>query len=184
MSRILLVLKENEFIGVNLGEVELELLIGEETVDFVTRNHHVAPAGVEVIEVDLLRLEILGRQPQGIALDPGVDVLGDEDDLGPLLFESQCATDDSIVRRVGIQAGAELLVFFEHDTNASAGLGNGYAHREIAQAPQMIEMADDRSGIAAQVVAVSLEFVEFFEHIERNHHLVICKHEQGIGVMQ
>ena len=44
-----------------------------------------APAGVEVVEVDFLRLEVFGGDAQRVALDAGVDVLGDEDDALALL---------------------------------------------------------------------------------------------------
>ena len=42
-----------------------------------------------MVEIDFLRLEIFGGQAQRVALDAGVDVLGDEDDALALLLKRQ-----------------------------------------------------------------------------------------------
>jgi hypothetical protein len=45
-------------------------------------------------------------------------------------------------------------------------------------------MPNDRPGISAQVVGPALELIELFDNIERDHDLIIGKHEDRIGVVQ
>ena len=121
----------------------------EKPVDQFVRNGILAPAGVEVIEINLLGLEVFGVQTQGVALDAGVDVLGDEDDTMALLLEGHGAADDAVVGRVCGEAGAEFLIFLEDDADAAAGLRDGHAFGDVAGASQGVEVTDDGSGVAA-----------------------------------
>ena len=59
-----------------------------------------APAGVEPIEINFLRLEVLRGNAQRIALDAGIDVLGDEDGVLALLHQVVRNRDDAVVGRV------------------------------------------------------------------------------------
>lgn len=186
---VLLVLEQHELVGQQrpAGQVEpagLELLLGEQPVDHLPRHERLAPARVEAVEVDLLGLEVFGDQAQRVALDAGVDVLADEDDGRALLLQGQRAADDAVVRRVGGQAGAELLVFLEDDAHAPAGLRDGHAVGEVALLSQRVEQPDGRPRVAAEVVGAALELVELLDHVERDDDLVLLEHVQRVGVVQ
>ena len=45
-------------------------------------------------------------------------------------------------------------------------------------------MPDDRSRVAPQFIAPGFEFVELFDDVERDDHLIVREHEQRIGVVQ
>ena len=47
-----------------------------------------------------------------------------------------------------------------------------------------VEVADDRPGVAAEVVGAGLELVEFLDDVERDDHLVVGEQEQRVGVVQ
>ena len=88
MARVVLVLQQHEFVGdqrlVDRSSGLSCLSVNSWSISCAGHDH-LAPAGVELFEIDLLRFEILGDQAQRIALDAGVDVLGDEDDALALL---------------------------------------------------------------------------------------------------
>lgn len=135
-----------------VGKVHLHLFVEVEFFDCSARDFHLAPAGVKALEIDFLRLEVFGDQAEGVALDPRIDVLGDEDDALALLLEGMSAADDAVIGGVGRQAGAEFLVFFEDDAEPPAGLLELNALREFALLAQLVQVADNRAGVAAQVV--------------------------------
>ncbi len=181
---VLLVLHEDEFVGVGVFEVQAKLLLAEEPIDGPGRHGHFAPAGVEALEIHLLGLEILGHEPHRIALDAGVDVLGDEDDAHALLHEAKGAADDAVVRRIGGQPRAKFLVLLENHADAPAGLRKIDALGKFSLQAKRIEMTDDGSGVAAQIVGVGLELIQFLDDIEGDDDLVVGEHEQGVGIVQ
>ncbi len=128
--------------------------------------------------------EIFGDEAHRVAFDAGVDVFGDEDDVIALLLEGGGAADDAVVGRIGGQAWAEFLVFFENHADSAAGLGELDAFGEFSLEAERIEMADDGSGVAAQVVGVGFEFVQFLDDIEWDDDFVVGEHEEGVGIVK
>ena len=180
----LIVLEQDELIGVEIRYFQLNLLLGKELGDQVGGNFHLAPATVEALKVYLLGLEILGGNAKGIALDAGIDVLGDEDGLLALLDQIVSDGDDAIVGGIGGQARAELDLMRQDDANPAVGLGDVDALGEMAEAAEVVEVADDGAGIAAKIVGGGLEPVEFLDHIEGDHDLIISQEEDRVGVVQ
>ena len=54
------------------------------------------------------------------------------------------------------------------DPHAPAGLSTGTPSARLPVLAQAIEMADDRAGVAAQVVGAGLELVQFLDDVERD----------------
>ena len=157
---------------------------GEELVDGCGGDDLLAPAGVEAFEIDFLCFEIFGDEAEGIALDAGVDVLGDEDDAFAFVEEGDGAADDAVVGCVGGEAGAEFLILLEDDADAATGLGDGDAVGESALEAEGIEMSDDGAGVSAEVVGVGFEFVQLFDDVEGDDHFVVGEHEERIGIVE
>ncbi len=83
--------------------VKLDLLLGVERVDQLGGHVDAHVTAVEPIGVNLLRLEILDVQTEGVGLDADVDVFRDQCGSSPVLRKRPRDADDPVVRRIVAQ---------------------------------------------------------------------------------
>jgi hypothetical protein len=84
--------------------VQGEILASVEGVDLLIRQLQLAPTHVQLVEVDLLTEEIIGHDPQGVTLDPGVDVLGHEGHIIAQAGEVEGGGENAVVRDAAVHA--------------------------------------------------------------------------------
>jgi hypothetical protein len=91
--------------------------------------------------------------------------------------------EDPVIDDVEVEHGGRFAVALI-DTERAAAIVELDAAEQTAVAAEAIDLADDLAGIAAGVVVVLLEAIQFFDHREGDHDLVVVEHEDRVGVVQ
>jgi hypothetical protein len=181
-----------------LEALEAEHLVLVEIVDHGAVGADLDPAGVEAVGVDLLVLEVLGDDAEGVALDAGGDVLGDEDGAVPVAHQVEGDGDDLVVGLVVAEevgpvvagdidadgAGAPVGADGPPGHGAHGGVAPADALGERADEAEAVEVADDLAGGSPDVVVAPLHVVQFLDHGERDDDIVVLEDEQGVRVVQ
>ena len=170
--------------GGELGEpLDAQLPLVVELVDDLARHLHDDVAGVQEIRGDVVVLEVLGGNPERVALHARVDVLRDEDRALAALMQLLRDREDAVVGLVEVEREVAASVA-ARDADRSALVVPHDALEERALRAQPVERARDLTGVPPAFVVVLLERVELLDHREGNDHLVLGELEDRVRVVE
>ena len=161
-----------------------DAFFGIEPVDHGGWDDELTIAGVKRFVIDFLIFKIFGDDAQGIGLDAGVDVLGDEDRVFAFLREVPSDGDDAIVRLFEIEARDGFAGGVHGDLDGAAVSVPFDAVVEMAVLAEVIDVADGGACGAADVGRVLFELVELLEHVKRDDDVVVGEGKKRAGVME
>ncbi len=143
-------------------------------------------AGVELVQLHLVRGVVLGQQADGIGLDAQVRVLGDQDHLLLARFEQlPGAGQDLVVRLVLVQGEEADLVLVAGDVHLQGSAPvHHHAVAEAAPGPELVHLARDAPGVPPDFRLVLLEVVHLLDHDDRNHDVVLLEMEDRLGIVE
>ena len=184
-------LQEDVFVGEKFwgeagedGICDRDLFVGVEAVDDGRGDGEFAIAGVEGFVIDLLIFKILGGDAEGVGLDAGVDVLGDEDGIFAGVHEAVGDGDDAVVGLVEGEAGDGVCIGVHGDLNDAAVAVPLDAVVEVAFFAQGVYVADGLARGAADIGGILFEFVELFQDIKGDDDVVVGKGKKRAGVVE
>ncbi len=175
--------QQDELVGLQAARVQVQGFVVVEPVNGGPVHRQPAQTGVQLVEIGLLALEVLHLDAQGVRLEAGVDVLGDEDHPLALAEQAEGGGNDAVVRDVEVDAGAAALLPLHGDQHRAAVRG-GHAPAQAALAAQTVQGADHPAGVAAEFVVVLLELVQLLDHRHRQDHGVVGEAGDGVAVVQ
>jgi hypothetical protein len=152
------------------------------------RSGDLEEAGVQILQVDLVGLVVLGWQPVDVCLEAEVDVLGDEDGrvrsiLG--LDGEGKGQDAGIDGAVGGREGGAAAAGgrFEDDAQGAA-IAEGDALGEGTLGAEGVEAAGDGTGVLAAFAGLALELVDLLDDLDGDQDLIVLEVQEGVGVVE
>ena len=169
-----LILQQHEFIGHQPQPLALHLTFFVKCIDHFARHRQFPVAGKKFVEIDLLLLEVHDPEAQGIGLQAGIDILGDENDLFAFFKQGVGHGQNPVVRHRHVQAAAVDILPFGNDFQDAAVI-HFHALGQPAAHTKMIKIPDDLAGVAAKLVAAGFELVELLDDRHGQHHIIVGK---------
>ena len=177
------ILQDHELVGVQVVRLrERQLLVRQEARDVRGRSLELGDPRIQFLDLDLVLLEILGRDPEGVGLDPHIDVLGHEPHVAALL-QRQGHGQDLVVDLGRIQARQVAVGRLDHDLE-NTPVFHDHAGGDGAAAAQAVDEAGDGAGVFAFFVVELLELVQFLQGRDGNDHAVVPERGHGLGIVQ
>ena len=112
-----------------------KLALVVQLIDQLAGHTDVSVAGIEPVGIDAISFKIFDFNSQGIALDAGIDVLGDENSLVPLLVQGVRDGQDAVIRDVAVDMKWRRLIATVN-AQSSAEIVDRHALEQSAAGPQ------------------------------------------------
>ena len=186
-----LVLERQVLVRVQARRVDDDAVRGVECVDRARRHEQLAVARVELVDRDPLRVEVDCLEPQRVAADAHVDVLGDEDRRRAAVGVTnlECDLEDPLIHRSAVVARVLRRVLRQRDAHRAAVVHLLRMREPAVLAAMLVEQPRDLARVAAELGLVFLERVDLFDHVDRDDHRVVgkrveraCVVKQHVGV--